>query len=309
MSILSLKDVVKQYHNHTAVDHISFDVPKGSIFGLLGPNGAGKTSLIRIITTITMADSGEVILDGEHINFDHPNQIGYMPEERGLYKKMKVGEQLIYLAQLKGMPYKEAIKKLKHWLTKFEIIDWWDKKVEELSKGMQQKIQFIATVVHDPKLLILDEPFSGLDPINSNLIKDEIYQLNKNGTSIIFSTHRMEQVEEICENIVLINSGKKVLEGNVNQIKENYKDNLFKIGFKGNLKPNFKNDTFDVVSDSDDELIIKLLKGNNPNELLKQLLDSGVEIRSYNEILPTLNEIFIKEVGVDNLDIANSSLN
>lgn len=297
MSILSLRDVVKQYHNHTAVDHISFDVPKGSIFGLLGPNGAGKTSLIRIITTITMADSGEVILDGEPINFDHPNQIGYMPEERGLYKKMKVGEQLIYLAQLKGMPAKEAKKKLKHWLEKFDILDWWGKKVEELSKGMQQKIQFIATVVHEPKLLILDEPFSGLDPINTNLIKDEINQLNKNGTSIIFSTHRMEQVEEICENIVLLNKGQKVLEGNVSLIKEDHKENLFRIGFKGNLKPNHKTDSFEVVSDSADELIIKIKSGHNPNDLLKELLDSGVEIISYNEILPSLNEIFIKQVG------------
>lgn len=297
MSILSLRNVVKQYHNHTAVDHISFDVPKGSIFGLLGPNGAGKTSLIRIITTITMADSGEVILDGEHINFDHPNQIGYMPEERGLYKKMKVGEQLIYLAQLKGMPGKEANKKLKQWLEKFDILDWWDKKVEELSKGMQQKIQFIATVVHEPKLLILDEPFSGLDPINTNLIKDEIDQLNQKGTSIIFSTHRMEQVEEICENIVLINKGKKVLEGNVDQIKEDYKENLFRIGFKGNLKPDQQTDSFEVISDSEDELIIRIKDGHNPNELLRELLNSGVEIISYNEILPSLNEIFIKQVG------------
>ncbi len=297
MSILSLRDVVKQYHNHTAVDHISFDVPKGSIFGLLGPNGAGKTSLIRIITTITMADSGEVILDGEHINFDHPNQIGYMPEERGLYKKMKVGEQLIYLAQLKGMPAKEAKRKLKYWLEKFDILDWWEKKVEELSKGMQQKIQFIATVVHEPKLLILDEPFSGLDPINTNLIKDEIDQLNKNGTSIIFSTHRMEQVEEICENIVLINNGKKVLEGNVNRIKENHKEDLFRIGFKGMLKPNQKRDSFKVVSDSDEELIIKMKRGHNPNDLLRELINSGVEIISYNEILPSVNEIFIRHVG------------
>ena len=297
MSILSLRDVVKQYHNHTAVDHVSFDVPKGSIFGLLGPNGAGKTSLIRIITTITMADSGNVILDGEEINFDHPNQIGYMPEERGLYKKMKVGEQLIYLAQLKGMPRKDANKKLKHWLEKFDIMDWWDKKVEELSKGMQQKIQFIATVVHDPKLLILDEPFSGLDPINTNLIKDEINELNRKGTSIIFSTHRMEQVEEICENIVLLNNGKKVLEGNVNQIKEDYKENQYRIGFKGNLNPNQKTDSFEVVSDSDDELIIKIKEGHNPNDLLRELINSGVEIKSYNEILPSLNEIFIKQVG------------
>lgn len=308
MSILSLRDVVKQYHNHTAVDKISFEVPGGSIFGLLGPNGAGKTSLIRIITTITMADSGEVILDGEPLNFDHPSHIGYMPEERGLYKKMKVGEQLIYLAQLKGMPRKEARKKLKFWLEKFDILDWWDKKVEELSKGMQQKIQFIATVVHEPKLLILDEPFSGLDPINTNLIKEEINQLNKNGTSIIFSTHRMEQVEEICENIVLINDGKKILEGNVNQIKEDNKENLYRIGFKGKLNSRFLTDGFKVISDSSDELIIKILNDVNPNILLKKLLDTGVEIHSYNELLPSLNEIFIKKVGTTTAsDIHNFS--
>lgn len=297
MSILSLRDVVKQYHNHTAVDHISFEVPKGSIFGLLGPNGAGKTSLIRIITTITMADSGKVLLDGEPINFDHPRQIGYMPEERGLYKKMKVGEQLIYLARLKGMPQKEANKKLKAWLEKFGIVDWWDKKVEELSKGMQQKIQFIATVVHEPKLLILDEPFSGLDPINTNLIKDEIDELNRKGTSIIFSTHRMEQVEEICENIVLINKGQKVLEGRVDQIKTDNKQNLFRIGFNGRLDPRQTKDSFRVVEDSADQLIIKMKEGHNPNDLLRELLNSGVEITSYNEILPSLNEIFISHVG------------
>ncbi len=296
MSILSLRNVVKQYHNHTAVDDISFDVPKGSIFGLLGPNGAGKTSLIRIITTITMADSGHVILDGEHINLDHPNQIGYMPEERGLYKKMKVGEQLIYLAQLKGMSGQEANKKLKAWMDKFDILDWWNKKVEELSKGMQQKIQFIATVVHEPKLLILDEPFSGLDPINTNLIKDEIDELNRKGTSIIFSTHRMEQVEEICENIVLINNGKKVLEGNVSQIKEDHKEGLFRIGFNGRLDPDQGIDTFEVVEDSDDDLIIKMKSGHSPNDLLRELLNKGVEITAYNEILPSLNDIFIRQV-------------
>ena len=211
--ILSLKNIVKRYHKNTAVDDVSFDVKKGSIFGLLGPNGAGKTSIIRIITTITGADEGEVLLDGVKLNNNHPAEIGYMPEERGLYKKMKVGEQLLYLAQLKGLPYDEAKKSILHWMDKFEIRDWWNKKVEELSKGMQQKIQFIATVMHGPKLLILDEPFSGLDPVNTNLIKKEISELRDKGISIIFSTHRMEQVEEICEDIVLINHGKKILEG------------------------------------------------------------------------------------------------
>ena len=297
MSILTLDNVVKQYHNHLAVDHVSFEVPKGSVFGLLGPNGAGKTSLIRIITMITMADAGEVLLDGRKVNFNDPSEIGYMPEERGLYKKMKVGEQLIYLAQLKGMPKREAKKRLKYWIEKFDIVSWWDKKVEELSKGMQQKIQFIATVVHDPKLLILDEPFSGLDPINTNLIKDEIDELNKAGTSIIFSTHRMEQVEQVCENIILINQGKKVLEGNVAQIKEDHKENLFQVKYRGATDSNLNTSSFDVVSSDTSQITVKLADGHNPNEILKTLLDQNIEIQSYNEILPSINDIFIKRVG------------
>ena len=297
MSILSLRNVVKNYHNHTAVDDVSFDVPKGSVFGLLGPNGAGKTSLIRIITTITMADSGQVLLDGEPINFNHPSQIGYMPEERGLYKKMKVGEQLLYLAQLKGMPYKEAKEKLHGWMDKFDILTWWDKKVEELSKGMQQKIQFIATVVHEPKLLILDEPFSGLDPINTNLIKDEIDQLNKNGTSIIFSTHRMEQVEEICENIILIHNGKKILEGNVAQIKVDHKENLFKVEFDNSGLNINELVNFQVLDSLKDSITVKLDDGMRPNDLLGSLIGKGAEINSFNEILPSINDIFISRVG------------
>lgn len=296
MSILSLKNVVKNYHNHTAVDNVSFDVPKGSVFGLLGPNGAGKTSLIRIITTITMADSGQVLLDGEPINFNHPSQIGYMPEERGLYKKMKVGEQLLYLAQLKGMPYKEAKQKLYAWMDKFEIISWWDKKVEELSKGMQQKIQFIATVVHEPKLLILDEPFSGLDPINTNLIKDEIDHLNKGGTSIIFSTHRMEQVEEVCENIILINNGKKLLEGNVAQIKDDHKENLFKVEFDNSVLNVKGLVNFQVLESLNDSITVKLDEGMRPNDLLGSLIEKGADIESFNEILPSINDIFISRV-------------
>jgi len=210
-------------------------MPEGCIFGLLGPNGAGKTSIIRIITTITQADSGTVYLNGEALNSSHPSQIGYMPEERGLYKKMEVGVHLMYLAQLKGLPKKEAKAAIDFWFEKFDIQDWWKKKVEELSKGMQQKIQFISTVIHKPKLLILDEPFSGLDPINTNLIKDEIDALNQKGISIIFSTHRMEQVEEVCEKIVLINQGKNVLQGGVKDIKNQFKKNLFKFNFEGIL--------------------------------------------------------------------------
>lgn len=297
MNILSLQNVVKKYHNHVAVNNTTFDVRKGSIFGLLGPNGAGKTSLIRIITTITGADSGQIYLDGEPLNLDHPRDIGYMPEERGLYKKMKVGEQLLYLAQLKGLSKQDAKKNLKHWLLKFDIADWWDKKIEELSKGMQQKIQFIATVVHDPKLLILDEPFSGLDPINTNLIKDEIYELNKQGKSIIFSTHRMEQVEEICEEIVLINKGDVILKGYVDQIKEDHKDNVYEIAFDGQLPAGFKDHTFSIVEDTADHLRIKVNDGADSNELLRKLINSGIHIKSYREVLPTLNDIFIKQVG------------
>lgn len=293
MSILSLRNVVKQYSNHTAVDHISFDVDKNVLFGLLGPNGAGKTSLIRIITTITGADSGEVFIDGEKLNSNHPSHIGYMPEERGLYKKMKVGEQLMYLAQLKGMSTKEAKTKIKHWLKKFEITDWWDKKVEELSKGMQQKIQFIATVVHEPKLIILDEPFSGLDPVNTNLIKSEIRKLKEQGTSIIFSTHRMEQVEEICEDIVLINNGKIVLSGKVNDIKQKFKENTFRIEFEGEL-PDFSN--YNVLKKDNNSVTIQLRPSEEGNTLLQYAVSAGTHITAFNELLPSLNDIFIKIV-------------
>ncbi len=300
MNILSLDNVVKRYHNHVAVDHVTFDIPKGIVFGFLGPNGAGKTSLIRIITTITAADEGKVLLDGVPLSTIHPSQMGYMPEERGLYKKMKVGDQLMYLAQLKGMTKAEAKASIDRWFDKFGITDWWNKKVEELSKGMQQKIQFIATVVHNPKLLILDEPFSGLDPINTNLIKDEIRELNRQGTSIIFSTHRMEQVEEVCERIVLINQGKVVLEGDVKEVKEQYKDNLYRIGFKGNMPKDILTSDFSIVSDDADSVVIKVEPGHDGNELLSSLMDKGIEITSYQEVLPTLNEIFIKKVGESN---------
>lgn len=293
MSILSLNNVVKQYDKHTAVDRISFDVDKQKIFGLLGPNGAGKTSLIRIITTITGADSGEIYIDGEKLNSMHPHQIGYMPEERGLYKKMKVGEQLMYLAQLKGLEAADAKKKILYWLKKFEITDWWNKKIEELSKGMQQKIQFIATVVHEPKLIILDEPFSGLDPLNTNLIKTEIRKLKESGTSVIFSTHRMEQVEEICEDIVLINNGKIILEGNVLEIKHKYKENKYRIVFEGEM-PDFHNYT--IVSKDDNSVIIQLNAGEEGNDLLRYAVQSGSHIVAFNEILPSLNDIFIKQV-------------
>lgn len=294
--ILQLDNVVKTYGEYTAVDSVSFAVPKGSIFGLLGPNGAGKTSLIRIITTITRADQGTVYLDGEALGSRHPSQIGYMPEERGLYKKMKVGDHLMYLARLKGLSKADAKAKIDHWFNKFEITDWWNKKVEELSKGMQQKIQFIATVIHEPKLLILDEPFSGLDPVNANLIKDEIYQLKEGGTSIIFSTHRMEQVEEICEYIVLIDKGKNVLQGKVADIKNEFKLNNFQITYQGELPPGLT-ERYEVIRHQNNKIVIHLIDASHSSELLQYFLNAGVKIVAFNEVLPSLNEIFIRQVS------------
>ena len=296
MNILQLDNVRKTYQNHVAVDGVSFAVPEGSIFGLLGPNGAGKTSLIRIITTITRADSGTVYLNGKQLHSRHPEMIGYMPEERGLYKKMKVGEHLIYLARLKGLSKSEAKSKINHWLEKFEITDWWEKKVEELSKGMQQKIQFISTIVHEPKLLILDEPFSGLDPINTNLMKDEIAALRDKGTSIIFSTHRMEQVEEVCEEIVLINKGQNVLEGRVKDVKNQFKENLFEVEFDGAM-PTGLSELATVKEQKKESVIVQLRTGRHSNEVLQLFLQNGNFIHTFREILPTLNEIFIKKVG------------
>lgn len=295
MNILQLEDVVKTYDKHVAVDKVSFNVPEGRIFGLLGPNGAGKTSIIRIITTITRADEGRVFLAGKPINNRTPTQIGYMPEERGLYKKMKVGEHLMYLAQLKGLSKRDAKAAIGTWFEKFEITDWWNKKVEELSKGMQQKIQFIATVIHRPKLLILDEPFSGLDPINTNLIKDEIYQLKQEGISIIFSTHRMEQVEEVCEEIVLINKGKNILQGEVKAVKDQFKENRFRLDYDGSLPPNMAAQAV-IIKEAKDHVIIQLSEGEDSNNLLRYFINQGVHVTAFNEILPSLNEIFIQQV-------------
>jgi ABC-2 type transport system ATP-binding protein len=249
-----------------------------------------------MITTITRPDAGQILFDGQPLNEQHPEQIGYMPEERGLYKKMKVGEQLMYLAQLKGLGAKEAQKALDEWLQKFEITDWWNKKVEELSKGMQQKIQFIATVIHRPKLLILDEPFSGLDPVNTNIIKDEIDQLHREGTTILFSTHRMEQVEEICQNIVLINKGQNILQGSVAEVQQRFKENRFRVAYSGTL-PETLGDDLEVVSRSDKDIVIHAPEGQNSNTLLRRLLDHQVHITAFHEVLPSLNEIFIKQVG------------
>ncbi len=295
-NILVLEDVCKTYGSYTAVNKISFSMPEGSIFGLLGPNGAGKTSLIRIITTIIRADSGVVYFNGTKLNSNHPSEIGYMPEERGLYKKMKVGEHLIYLARLKGLDKKSAHQAIDHWLEKFNIQEWWPKKVEELSKGMQQKIQFISTIIHQPKLLILDEPFSGLDPINTELIKDEIYQLQQSGVSIIFSTHRMEQVEEICQHILLINKGQNILEGEMDDVKNQFKENLYRIEYEGELPENIR-EYIVQTNPQNTSATIQLQNERTSNDLLGYLIDNQVTIKSFNEILPTLNEIFIKQVN------------
>lgn len=294
--ILSIQNVVKQYDKYTAVDHVSFDVPKGSLFGLLGPNGAGKTSLIRMITTITAPDEGVIYFDGEKINSQTPEKIGYMPEERGLYKKMKVGEQLLYLAQLKGLSTQKAKQEIEYWFHKFDISSWNNKKVEDLSKGMQQKIQFIATVIHRPPLLILDEPFSGLDPINTNLIKEEILQLNKAGTSIIFSTHRMEQVEEMCQYIALINKGKNVLYGEVQEIKNRFKQHLYKIESNDPFPEELGN-TFKIHAQTEKSVTIQTENADQSNLPLKFLIDRNVHIRSFQELLPSFDEIFIRTVG------------
>ncbi len=296
MHLLELNNIVKQYQDTLAVNNVSLEVPHQTIFGLLGPNGAGKTTLIRIITDIIKADSGEVLLEGSAKAIDRIRNIGYMPEERGLYKKMKVGEQLMYLSRLKDLSDKRAKEQLKYWMNKFDILDWWGKQIGELSKGMQQKIQFIATVMHDPKLIILDEPFSGLDPINANLIREEIYELKEKGATIIFSTHRMEQVEEICESIALIHKGEKILSGDLEVIKNTYKENLYHVEHMGELN-GFAEGPFKIMNRNENDLIFNLKPEQQPNELLKYLIDSGVQVHEFNEILPSINEIFIKEVG------------
>jgi ABC-2 type transport system ATP-binding protein len=296
MPLLELRNLKKYFATQKAVDDISLSVKKGSIFGLLGPNGAGKTTLIRMITGIFYPDEGEIIFDGK--KFDPINDvayIGYMPEERGLYKKMKIGEQTLYLAQLKGLSKADALAKIKKWFIKFEMESWWNKKVEDLSKGMSQKLQFVTTVLHEPKLIILDEPFSGLDPVNSNLIKEEIFNLAQNGSTIIFSTHRMEQVEEICNQIVLVNKGKKILDGTVKEIKQDFKENLFSIGTEQMPSAN-GTAPFEVVGSKNHSHVVRIKDGSKPNDVLQYLLNNGVAVNSFNEILPSLNDIFIKLV-------------
>lgn len=296
MNIIELRDLKKYFATQKAVDGISLDISKGSIFGLLGPNGAGKTTLIRMITGIFYPDSGSIRFNGRPFDpsRDIPS-IGYMPEERGLYKKMKIGEQALYLAQLKGLSRTEALRAVKEWFVKFEMESWWNKKVEDLSKGMSQKLQFVTTVLHKPDLIILDEPFSGLDPVNANLIKDEIFNLAQSGSTIIFSTHRMEQVEEICDHIVLINRGEKILDGKVAQIKQDFKENLFSVeADHGEIPENAQ--LFQITERRKDMVKIRLQEGISTNRVLSYLIEKNVPIRNFNEVLPSLDEIFIRLV-------------
>jgi ABC-2 type transport system ATP-binding protein len=308
MEIFQANNIVKEYAGHVALSSVSISVKEASIFGLLGPNGAGKTTLIRIINQITAPDTGELFFEGRPMKADDIYQIGYLPEERGLYKKMKVGEQALYLAQLKGMSKKDALKSLKYWFEKFEIQAWWGKKVEELSKGMAQKVQFITTVIHQPRLLIFDEPFSGFDPINTNLMKNEILELKKKGTTIIFSTHNMSSVEEICDHIALINQSKKILDGQIDEVKEKFKTNTFEITYKGET-PDLQQQLgshFNVLEQDDSKLLkqmkVQFLNGNSNNELLKILMNQ-FEIVSFKEVIPSMNDVFIHVVEENNREI------
>ena len=302
-SILEVKNVLKTYAEYTALNKVSLTIPNGSIYGLLGPNGAGKTSLIRIINQITLPDGGEILLDGEKLNPKHVQNIGYMPEERGLYKSMKVGEQCLYLAQLKGMSKTDAKLQLDYWFDKLDIKGWWNKKIEELSKGMAQKVQFVVTVLHKPKLLILDEPFSGFDPVNANLIKDELLELNKQGTTIIFSTHRMESVEELCDYIALIHKSNKLIEGKLSDVKKDFRTNNYEVGILSNNVEGLMYDLSQKFTLSqtnfkslNDELKLEINLGNStPNELLQVLTQRG-QVTHFVEKIPSVNDIFIKTV-------------
>ncbi len=298
--MLSIQNIVKEYAKHRALDNVSLEIKQGQIFGLLGPNGAGKTSLIRIINQITAPDSGQILFDGEKLNTGHVGKIGYLPEERGLYKKMEIGEQVLYLAQLKGLNKTDAIKRIKYWFEKMSMQDWWNKKVEDLSKGMQQKVQFVATVIHQPELIILDEPFSGFDPLNADIIKKEILELNKQGATIIFSTHRMDTVEELCDHIALINKSQKILDGSVKDIKNAYRNNTFKVHLDGDLE-NFSPDTFSILDNKQNadnfvELTIRIKEGFKSNDVLKELIPL-TNIYHLSEVVPSINDIFIEKVS------------
>jgi ABC-2 type transport system ATP-binding protein len=299
VELLITEGISKSYGNFWALKNINIRVPRESIFGLLGPNGAGKTTLIRIITQIIFADEGEIYFDNRKIVPDDISMIGYLPEERGLYKKMKVGEHMLYLARLKGLSAIDAKKRIRYWMEKFEILSWWNKKIEDLSKGMQQKVQFISTILHEPRLIILDEPFSGFDPINANLIKDEILELKKKGSTIIFSTHRMESVEELCDFIALINKSKVILDGSKQEIKQQYKNNTFIIEHFNNyddLDRDFAVLKKDLVGENLYRSVIQISNGYKPNELLNSLIRK-VEVHSFVEQIPSMNEIFISQVN------------
>ncbi len=299
--MLEIKNIVKQYSHHRALNDVSLHVPKGSIFGLLGPNGAGKTSLIRIINQITAPDSGEIIFDGEPLKPKHIERIGYLPEERGLYKKMKIGEQMLYLAQLKGLKKNDAMQRIKYWFEKLEMQSWWEKKVEDLSKGMQQKVQFVATVLHEPDLIILDEPFSGFDPVNAQIIQQEILELNQKGATIIYSTHRMESVEELCDYIALINKSEKILDGSVSDIKSSYKNQTYSIVYqsKSGVALQLNSALFEVIDQATtpEEQVMTVRTDNQTslNELLLFLIPQ-VEILQVREIVPSMHDIFIDKV-------------
>lgn len=311
-TILSIQGVTKRYAKHTALEDISIDIPKNKIFGLLGPNGAGKTSLIRIINQITAPDEGKILFKGTPLSLSHESNIGYLPEERGLYKKMKVGEQALYLARLKGLSKSRAMELLKFWFDKFEITSWWDKKIEELSKGMQQKVQFIVTVLHEPELLILDEPFSGFDPINAALIRNEILRLKEKGTTIILSTHNMSSVEEICDDIALIYKSKKIIDGSVKQVKEDRKQNIYNVSFLGD-KIKFSQALWidaELIESKEDGKFqsakVKLLNNKTPNDLLKALIPH-VEIHALHEEIPSMNDVFIQRVDEINNEMEVSA--
>lgn len=300
MGLIQCKDVSKSFGEKVALDHVSVDIPKGKIFGLLGPNGAGKTTLIRIINRITIPNTGEVLFDGRPITQEDVEKIGYLPEERGLYRKMTVGDQAMYFARLKGMSSREASSELKKWFVKFGIESWWNKKVEELSKGMAQKVQFITTVVHRPSLLILDEPFSGFDPVNAQLIREEILRLKEEGATIILSTHNMESVEELCDNIALINRSNVVITGGVDEIRHKYGNNNVELVYTSNQLLDPVEGLFKVLSDKDDAgrhtSVLALESGVSGNEVLSAVLSQGVTVNSFKELLPRMNDIFIKLV-------------
>jgi ABC-2 type transport system ATP-binding protein len=310
--ILRINHVSKRYSTHVALNDVSLSVPEKSVFGLLGPNGAGKTSLIRIINQITGPDTGEIIFKGEKLQGKHVEQIGYLPEERGLYKKMAVGDQVLYLARLKGLSKWDAKKRLNIWFEKFEMQSWWNKKIEELSKGMQQKVQFIVTVIHEPELLILDEPFSGFDPINAQLIKNEILELRKKGATVLFSTHNMGSVEELCDNIALLNKSEKILDGSVKEIRKTYRTNTFKIAFKGNVL-GFTNALWTGgeilerhTEDDIHSLTVKLVPNFSSSHFLQSVLPT-CELVSFNEIIPSMNDIFIRKVNEGNEALGTKS--